>query len=115
MSKKHKERLGVVYSTNPNFNFEVPTRKELSTLPAAQQKLRVMTDRKQRGGKEVTLVIGFVGHSADQEELGKLLKNKCGSGGSVKDGEILVQGNHRDKIVKILIELGYTGTKPAGG
>lgn len=115
MSKKNKDRYGVVYSTNPDFRYQAPTPVEVPTLPPGLQKLRVMVDRKQRGGKEVTLIIGFIGLTQDIEDLGKLLKNKCGSGGSVKDAEILVQGNHRDKIVKILIDLGYAGTKAAGG
>lgn len=115
MSKKNKDRYGVVYSTDPDFRYQAPIPVEVPTLAPDKQKLRVMVDRKQRGGKEVTLVTGFIGLTQDIEELGKLLKNKCGSGGSVKDTEILVQGNHRDKIVKILFELGYSGTKAAGG
>lgn len=74
-----------------------------------------MVDRKQRGGKEVTVVSGFSGQSDDLDQLGRLLKNKCGTGGSVKDGLILIQGNQRDKLVKLLVEMGYTDTKAAGG
>ena len=96
MAKK-KQRLNVVYSTNPNFNFEYDLEEQVETLPKVQQKLYVSIDRKQRAGKEVTLIEGFIGSEDDLKELGKWLKSKCGVGGSVKDGEILIQGNFRDK------------------
>jgi len=115
MSKKKPDRFGVVYSTDPDFRIREQPQEESNTPPPARQRLRVMLDRKQRGGKEVTLITGFAGGSADLEALGKMLKTKCGSGGAVKDGEILIQGNHRDKIVRTLLDLGYTDTKAAGG
>jgi translation initiation factor 1 len=114
MAKKNKDRLNIVYSTNPNFQYEEQGSQEQETLPAAQQDLRVMLDKKQRAGKAVTLVTGFVGAAADLEELGKLLKNKCGVGGSVKEGEIIIQGDHRDKVLKILLEKGYKAKKAGG-
>ena len=101
MSKKNK-RIGTVYSTNPDFEFEYESEQEADLLPPQQQKLRVSIDRKQRKGKEVTLISGFVGPEDDLKELGKFLKSKCGVGGSAKDGEIIVQGNQRDKIVELL-------------
>ena len=92
MAKK-KEKLNVVYSTNPNFNYEFEEEETIETLPKNQQKLYVSIDRKQRGGKEVTLVEGFVGSEDDLKDLGKMLKSKCGVGGTAKDNEILIQGN----------------------
>lgn len=115
MGKNKKNQYGVVYSTDPAFTQPVFQPNEAETLDAERQKLRVHIDRKQRGGKEVTLVTGFVGLTTDLEELGKLLKNKCGTGGSVKNGEILVQGNQREKVIRTLLELGYSQTRPAGG
>lgn len=115
MSKHKRDRNGVVYSTNPEYVFREPTRSEPSTLPPSSQKLTIWLDRKHRGGKEVTLIRGFVGSDEDLTSLGKNLKSKCGTGGSVKDGEILIQGNHREKILKYLTEAGYTASKLAGG
>lgn len=112
---KKKKQFGVVYSTDPSFTQPVFKAHEQDTLDPERQKLRVHIDRKQRGGKEVTLVTGFVGLESDLQDLGKQLKNKCGTGGSVKDGEILVQGNQRDKVIRFLLEWGYAQTKPAGG
>ena len=102
-----KSRLGMVYSTNPNYQFEEEEVVEQDTLAPKDQKLIVAIDRKGRGGKQVTVVTGFIGKDDDLEALGKTLKTKCGVGGSVKDGEILIQGDQRDKITTILTGLGY--------
>ena len=102
-----KERLGMVYSTNPDFEYTTTEVEEQATLPPQQQNLRVWLDRKHRGGKTVTLVKGFVGTEADLTELGRMLKSKCGVGGSAKDGEIIVQGDHRDRVVDLLTQAGY--------
>ncbi|MDE5701362.1 translation initiation factor [uncultured Bacteroides sp.] len=109
-----KERLNVVYSTNPDYHYETENEEEESTLMPSQQKLRVQLDRKNRGGKVVTLVTGFIGTEDDLKELGKLLKSKCGVGGSAKDGEIIVQGDFKQKVVDLLKKEGYTQTKPVG-
>ena len=109
-----KARLNVVYSTNPDFQYTTDEPEEASTLPPAQQQLRVWLDRKQRGGKVVTLVKGFVGREEDLAELARLLKTKCGVGGAAKEGEILIQGDHRDRVVEILTKSGYR-CKKAGG
>ncbi|MDA3821305.1 MAG: translation initiation factor [Bacteroidales bacterium] len=106
-----KKRLGTVYSTNDDFVYDYEKNEESDTLPSNQQKLIVMLDRKNRNGKSVTLVTGFIGTEKDLKDLGKLLKGKCGVGGSVKDKEILLQGDHRDKILKILLENGYKAKK----
>lgn len=111
---KHKDRVNVVYSTNPNFNYELGNDEERETLAAHQQDLRVQLDRKQRAGKQVTLITGFIGTEEDLSQLGKKLKNLCGSGGSAKDGEILVQGDHRTKIVEFLKKEGFK-VKLSGG
>ena len=102
-----KSRLGMVYSTNPDYQFQEEEVYEQETLPANQQKLVVKIDRKGRGGKQVTVVEGFVGTEDDLTDLGKTLKTKCGVGGSAKDGVILIQGDQRDKITAILTDLGY--------
>jgi translation initiation factor 1 len=115
MSKKNKQLINVVYSTNPNFNYESESEEEQETLPKNQQKLYVSIDRKQRGGKDVTLVEGYIGTEDDLKELGKTLKSKCGVGGSVKDGEILIQGAMREKVFELLIKDGYSQTKKKGG
>lgn len=109
-----KDRLNVVYSTNPDFRYETHDEEEASTLPPSQQKLRVQLDRKNRGGKVVTLVTGFVGTDDDLKELGRLLKGKCGVGGTAKDGEIIVQGDFKQKVLDLLKQAGYTQTKPVG-
>jgi translation initiation factor 1 len=114
MAKNKKKRVDVVYSTNPDFSFEVEEEEDYDTLPNNQQLLKVMIDKKQRKGKEVTIVAGFVGTEDDLKNLGKNLKQKCGVGGSVKDGEIMVQGNQRDKIMDYLVEDGYK-VKRVGG
>ena len=109
-----KERLNVVYSTNPNFNYETDDDVEQVPLAPAQQNLRVQLDRKNRGGKVVTLITGFVGTDNDLKDLGKFLKTKCGVGGAAKDGEIIVQGDFKQKILELLKKEGYTKTKPIG-
>lgn len=109
-----KERLNVVYSTNPNFNYETDDDEEQVTLAPAQQNLLVQLDRKNRGGKVVTLITGFVGTDNDLKDLGKFLKTKCGVGGAAKDGEIIVQGDFKQKILELLKKEGYTKTKPIG-
>jgi translation initiation factor 1 len=109
MSKKNdwKKRDGIVYSTESSFEYEYNKNEEASTLPPQQQNLKVSLDKSMRAGKQVTLVTGFTGTLNDLELLGKLLKAKCGVGGSVKDGEIIIQGDHRDKLVQILLKEGY--------
>jgi translation initiation factor 1 len=114
MAKQKKERINVVYSTNPNYQYEEEFDEVQVTLPNNQQVLYVSIDKKQRAGKEVTLIEGFVGQEDDLKELGKLLKSKCGVGGTVKDGEILIQGNFRDKIIEILQKEKF-GVKRKGG
>ena len=109
-----KERLNVVYSTNPNFNYETDDDEEQVTPPPPQQNLQVQLDRKNRGGKVVTLITGFVGTDNDLKDLGKFLKTKCGVGGAAKDGEIIVQGDFKQKILELLKKEGYTKTKPIG-
>jgi len=107
MSRKNKaDNRGMVYSTDPNFRFEEEAEKK-ETLPPAKQNLRVLLDTKHRAGKAVTIVVSFVGTSEDLEELGKKLKSHCGTGGSVKDGEIIVQGDQRDKVIAWLNKNGY--------
>ena len=111
MSKKNKpDTRGFVYSTDPNFSFE-PEENNVDTLPPAQQKLKVRIDTKHRAGKAVTLVDGFVGKEEDLQELGKKLKSFCGTGGSAKDGEIIVQGDQREKVLQWLVKNGYKQTK----
>ncbi len=106
-----KSRLGVVYSTNPDFNYDNGAEEQVATLDKNRQKLRVWRDTHGRAGKVATVVRGFVGSSADLEELGKSLKRKIGVGGSVKDGEIIIQGENRDRVLQILLDEGYTQTK----
>lgn len=113
MSKK-KNKVDVVYSTNPNFQFSFEQDEETETLPPQQQDLRVQLDKKQRNGKEATLVTGFIGTTADLEELGKKLKQKCGVGGSVKDGEIIIQGDKVQKVMQLLTEMKYKVKKIGG-
>ncbi len=111
MPKKKNKRI--VYSTNPNYSYS-EEREEVDTLSPNHQDLRVWLDRKSRGGKAVTLIKGFVGREDDLKELGRKLKTLCGVGGSVKDGEVVLQGDHRDKAVEYLNKEGY-GAKKAGG
>ncbi len=114
MAKDWKERLGTVYSTNPNFQFETNKQEENETLPPKQQKLYVSLDKRNRGGKAVTLIEGFVGKEDDLQTLGKKLKTKCGVGGSVKDNEILIQGDFREKIIQLLVADGYQVKRKGG-
>ncbi len=113
MSKKNdwKTRVGVVYSTSDNFSYEQAAGEQVETLPAGKQMLRVQMDSSGRAGKQVTLISGFIGTTADLENLTKLLKTKCGVGGSAKDGSILIQGDVRDKIMAILTKEGYKARK----
>lgn len=113
MAKK-KERINMVYSTNPDFQFNSEEENEMETLPKNEQLLYVSIDRKQRGGKEVTLVEGFVGTDDDLKDLAKELKSKCGVGGSAKDGEIIVQGSFKDKVADLLTNAGYKVKKKGG-
>lgn len=113
MSKKDKNRVNVVYSTNPNFKFESDDNSEDVTLPPGQQNLKVYLDRL-GGGKFVSRVADFVGTSADLESLAKLLKQKCGVGGTAKDGNILIQGDHREKLITLLTKEGYKAKKAGG-
>lgn len=110
MSKKTKDKHGFVYSTDPGFRFEEEI-KHTETLTAAQQKLRVRLDTKHRAGKAVTLIEGFIGKEEDREELGKKLKSYCGTGGSAKEGEIIIQGDQRDKVMQWLLKNGYKQAK----
>lgn len=111
MSKKNKpDARGFVYSTNPDFHFE-PEEEALETPAPAQQLLRIKLDTKQRAGKAVTLITGFIGTLPDLEDLGKKLKNFCGTGGSAKDGEIIVQGDQRDKVLQWLTKNGFVKSK----
>ena len=107
MSKKTNQKPGVVYSTDPEYEYQREQADEAEMLPPQQQKLVVRIERKDRGGKTVTLVEKFVGKTADLETLGKQLKAKCGTGGSVKDGVILVQGDFRKRIAEILMAQGF--------
>ncbi|MEY3368795.1 MAG: hypothetical protein RI973_1950 [Bacteroidota bacterium] len=116
MSKNKKpDQFGFVFSTNPDFQFTPEEEEQVQDLPPGQQPLKIWLDRKQRKGKEVTLITGFTGKPESLETLGKTLKNKCGTGGSVKDGEILLQGDQRDKVLAWLLENGYSKAKKAGG
>lgn len=109
-----KDRLNIVYSTNPDYGYEKDDDNEQATIEKNKQNLRVSIDKKNRGGKVVTLITGFSGTDNDLKELGKLLKSKCGVGGSAKDGEIIVQGDFKTKVTELLIKEGYTKTKMKG-
>lgn len=115
MAKKGKtSRDGIVYSTNADFKYPEEQSPEKETLPPSQQDLRVWLDRKQRKGKVVTLVAGYHGTEADLAGLGKMLKSRLGTGGAAKEGEILIQGDFRDKVIEILTEMGYKAKKAGG-
>ena len=106
-----KSRLGVVYSTNPDFKYTQEAESEEQTLEPGKQRLIVRIDRRQRAGKQVTLVEGFVGTAADLAALAKTLKTKCGVGGTAKDGEITIQGDLRDKVTALLVSMGYNAKR----
>ncbi|MDD3255075.1 MAG: translation initiation factor [Parabacteroides sp.] len=106
-----KDRLGVMYSTNPDFKYDTDETEEVDTLQKDKQLLRILLDKKNRGGKAVTLITGFRGTNDDLVALGKFLKVKCGVGGSAKDGEIIVQGDLRPKVLEILQKEGYTKSR----
>ncbi|MDR1725022.1 MAG: translation initiation factor [Bacteroidales bacterium] len=114
MNKKNKNVTGVVYSTNPNYEYQTVDYEEAVTLPANQQTLYVQLDKKQRGGKKVTLITGFIGSEEDLASLGKELKTKCGVGGSVKNGEVIIQGDFVLRIIDLLSAKGFK-TKRKGG
>lgn len=106
-----KDRLGVLYSTNPDFNYETVQETEEDTLAPEKQPLRIQLDKRNRGGKVVTLITGFRGTTDDLQTLGKLLKTKCGVGGSAKEGEIIIQGDFRTKVLELLQKEGYTKSR----
>ncbi|MDA0196410.1 MAG: translation initiation factor [Bacteroidetes bacterium] len=117
MSKKNnqwKKRDGIVYSTSNDFEYQGMTKLSARSLDPSQQNLKIQLDKKSRGGKQVTLITGFVGSDPDLNQLGKQLKSKCGVGGSAKDGEIIVQGDHRIKVKELLEKEGYR-VKMVGG
>lgn len=114
MSKNKKIPIGVVYSTNQNFEYSFDNEEITETLPPEKQKLKILLDKKSRAGKQVTLIEGFVGNETDLEDLSKKLKNLCGCGGSAKDGEILIQGDVRQKVLTFLIGQNYKAVKVGG-
>ena len=112
MSKKNKpDSLGFVYSTDPKFNFQPEENEAVETLSPSQQKLKIKLETKHRGGKTVTLITGFIGTDDDLQQLGKSLKNFCGTGGSAKDAEIIIQGDQRDKVLQWLLKNDYKNSK----
>ncbi|MBR5335557.1 MAG: translation initiation factor [Bacteroidaceae bacterium] len=106
-----KERLNIVYSTNPDFQYSTDEKEETETLPKQQQKLRVSIEKNHRGGKTVTVIKNFIGSDDDLKELARQLKTRCGVGGSAKEGEILIQGDFKQKVIELLKNEGYTQTK----
>ncbi len=114
MSKKKKKRIDVVYSTNPDYSYEHDEDQEMETLPPQEQLLYVSLDKKNRSGKAVSLVEGFVGSKDDLKKLSKTLKQACGVGGNEKDGDILIQGDHRNKVVDLLEKAGYKVKRKGG-
>lgn len=114
MAKKKSERIDIVYSTNPDFTYQEEANESKETIAPEKQVLHVSVDRKQRAGKEVTIITNFVGADEDFEKLGKTLKAKCGAGGSVKNGQILIQGDFRDRVMALLADMDYR-TKRVGG
>jgi len=108
--KKNRRNDGIIFSTDPDFSFEVE-KSNRETLPTAQQKLKVRLDTKHRAGKAVTLIEGFAGKDEDLQDLGKKLKSFCGTGGSIKDSEIIIQGDQRDKVVQWLMKNGFEKIK----
>lgn len=114
MSQKNK-RDGIVFSTDPDFRYQYAENEEPETLIASKQMLRIELDKKQRAGKKVTMITGFTGTTADLEDLAKMLKTSCGVGGSAKEGEIVIQGDHRQKINDLLLKKGYKTKLIMGG
>jgi translation initiation factor 1 len=114
MGKNKKSRKGIVYSTDPEFQYRYEETGETTTLPPSQQTLTILMDKKGRGGKTVTLISGFTGSENDLKHLGKTLKTLCGTGGSTKERDILIQGNFREKISDHLQKLGYRVKKKGG-
>ena len=108
---KNKNKVGVVYSTNPDFQYDYDEPEAVDTLPASLQRLRVRMERSGRGGKTVTVIDGFVGSDADLDDLGKTLKKRCGVGGSVKEGQVIIQGDFRERLIALLKDMGYSQTK----
>ncbi|MBR3827247.1 MAG: translation initiation factor [Alistipes sp.] len=113
MASDWKDRLGVVFSTKPDFQYATDGEETIATLPPAKQNLKVWLDRL-KGGRVATVVRGFVGSSDDLQTLGKDLKKSCGVGGTAKDGEIIIQGDHRDRVVDLLVKAGYRAKKAGG-
>src|ERR1039458_10386345 len=114
MSNKNKKNAGVVYSTNPDFNYQQNNASSTPTLPPSQQDLRIWLETKHRGGKAVTVIKGFIGKEDDLNNLSKKLKASCGTGGTAKDGEILIQGDFRDRVLGLLIKDRYKAKKAGG-
>jgi translation initiation factor 1 len=111
---KTKNINGILYSTNPDYKYNYQNETESLTLPPQQQDLRIFLEKKHRGGKTACVIKGFLGKQDDLEALSRLIKTKCGTGGSAKDGEIIIQGDFRDKILQLLLEKGYKAKKAGG-